>query len=260
MSVLKTRPLHPTQKVELKFRLLLGDLRIGPPIPVSERFRLQEALFEYGKAFGDKLVGVKIMHLQCKKAAKELSAVNEREKREGHVGVSAIGGPMTYASVYFETFLYFIIGAFDVLASINYHFMYRGDRKTLTEYYFKDQMETFIKHPNINREYAKLLCENKQWIEDVQKNRDGLAHKASVFLGMEKDRVVVEKRRPHDDKDLPRKRQFRDLLQYLDTTLENLYRFLDDYIGVHRKRVPFSDMARMQLDLLDKGLIRSVTP
>jgi len=253
---LKTRPLHPTQKVEFKFRLLLWDTHsTRPPIDMLE----YTAIIDYGRVFQDKLVAAKIMHSQCRQSTEELVKVYEREKKQHLLGASAVGPPMTYASVYFEAFLYFITGAFDVLASINHHLMYRDHRKSLTDNYFKNQMETFLKHPNINSDYAKLLSKNRHWIDDIQENRDGLAHKGSVFLGFEKSRVVVEKRHARDDKELSRKRQFRDLLQYLDTTLENLYKFLDDYVAVHRKRVPFSDHAKMELDMLDKDLIFSGT-
>ena len=41
---------------------------------------------------------------------------------------------------------------------------------------------------------------NRQWIEDVANNRDGLAHKASAFLAFEDDgSVVFESRKPFDD-------------------------------------------------------------
>ncbi|MGA2783196.1 MAG: hypothetical protein ABSF09_00665 [Candidatus Bathyarchaeia archaeon] len=228
------------------------------PPSVSEDAQ-HEWLLLYGKAFDDKLVAARVMYSSCKRDVEKMLEVYRREEKELHPGdISAMGAPMIYASIYFESFLYFIVGALDILASINYHFIYRGDNRTLTESYFKKQMENFLNAPNINRDYSKLILTNKKWIEDVQNNRDGLAHKASVFLTIEKDRIMVTKRRPYDDKVMLNKLPREDLLQYLDNTFVNLYRFLDDYIMVHRKRIPVSEAARVRLDSLEKDQIKAV--
>jgi len=106
-----------------------------------------------------------------------------------------------------------------------------------------------------------VLLKNRQWIEDVANNRDGLAHKASAFLGFEKDgSVVFERRKPFDDRIPMRKKEFQDLTKYLDETFENLYTFLDAYTALHRKMVKASDCTRMMLEALEKGLMKEYAP
>jgi hypothetical protein len=230
-----------------KFGLLIRDSISG-----SEA-QLQEVGYLYKMSFDDKLVGVNLTCSLCKQAVKEIEVINEREKEASAGDISRIGAPMAYARVYFEAFLYFIVGALDILASINYYFMYREDNKTLKENYFRKQMGNFLKAPNINPEYAKLLSDNKRWIDDVHNNRNALAHKASVFLSIdEQNRIMFSKRRPYDDKltldKLPREH----LLQYLDATLGKLLKFLDDYTMIHRKRVPISEETKNWFDIIER--------
>jgi hypothetical protein len=244
-------PLDPKRKTEMKFHLLLRDLGGNASLSL------------YGMSFSDKLVGAKLTYSLCKEATERLAVVFQEEKASQKTGVvSKVGTPMAHAATHFESFLYFIMGALDILASITVYF-YPKDKKTLSkQVYFKDQMNrTYLKHPNINRDYAALLRENKQWIEDVGKNRDGLAHKASAFLAFEKDgRVVFEKREPYDDNDPLTQKEFEDLLAYLDTTLGSFYRFLDSYVRIHRMRVPVSDQTKMMLENLEKGLVKEYYP
>jgi hypothetical protein len=102
---------------------------------------------------------------------------------------------------------------------------------------------------------------NRQWIEDVANNRDGLAHKASAFLAFEKDgSVMFERRKPFDDRDPARKEDFQDLTKYLDGTMENLYSFVDAYVALHRKMVKQSDRTTMMLKALEKGLVKEYVP
>lgn len=248
------RDLRPTRKTELRFQLLVGDLA-----SVCGDIRL----LEYQMAFLDKLVGVRLTYSLGRKAAEESSTVfNEEEKsREGSV-VSKVGSPLAHAAAHFESFLYFIMSALDILASITVYF-YPKHQKALSRYaYFKDQMaKTFLKHPNITREYAALLSKNRQWIEDVANNRDALAHKASTFLAFQKDgRVEFEKRKPFDDRDPARKKEFQDLVGYLDGTIENLYGFLDAYVVLHRKMVQPSERTKIMLKSLERGLIKEYAP
>lgn len=243
---LKTRPLSTEEKIRRKFDLLIRDSMSG-----SEA-QLQERGFSYMTSFDDKLVGMDITCSLCREAVREMGSILEREKEASAGDISRIGGPMAYARVYFEAFLYFLVGALDILASINYHFMYHGDNRALSEFYFKNQMRNFLKAPNINPGYAKLLSDNRPWIDDVQNNRDGLAHKASVFLSIEKDRIMFSKRRPYDDKLTLDKLPREDLLQYLDATLGKLHKFLDEYTSIHRNRVPISEHAKLWLKLLEQ--------
>jgi hypothetical protein len=246
------RGLRPTQKMEIKFELLVSDL-----VSTYGDIRLSD----YRMAFLDKLVGVKLTYSLARKAAEEARVIfNEEERKPGVV--SKVGSPLSHAAVHFESFLYFIMSALDILASITVYF-YPKHRKTLSQFaYFKDQMnKTFLKHPNISREYAALLSENKQWIEDVANNRDALAHKASTFLAFDKDgRVEFERRKPFDDRDTTRKREFQDLAGYLEGTIEKLYTFLDLYVVLHRKMVKTSERTEMMLKGLDEGLLKEYIP
>jgi len=208
-------------------------------------------------SLNDKLIGIDITYSLCKESTMATSSVVTSEAKGPGV-ISKMGGPMAYARVYFEAFLYFIIGALDLLASINYYFIYASDRDALSRFYFKNQMENFIDAPNINPTYAKLLLDNKTWIDDVQSNRDGLAHKASVFLSLDNDKVMFSKRRPLDDNVPLHKLPREDLLQYLDNTDESLYKFLDSYTAIHRDRVPISQQARFMLDSLDNDKLQAL--
>jgi hypothetical protein len=77
----------------------------------------------------------------------------------------------------------------------------------------------------------------------------------------EKDgRVEFEKRKPFDDRDPARKKEFQDLVGYLDGTIENLYRFLDAYVVLHRKTVQPSERTKIMLKSLEKGLIKEYAP
>jgi hypothetical protein len=106
-----------------------------------------------------------------------------------------------------------------------------------------------------------MLSKNRQWIEDVANNRDGLAHRASAFLAFEKDgSVVFERRKPFDDRDPARKKEFEDLVKYLRGTIENLYGFVDAYVLVHRKMVKTSARTTMMLKSLEKGLVKEYAP
>lgn len=244
----KTKKLHPATRIEIKLRLLARD--------VSERDKNSLGIL-YAETVTSKLYGVKLMCSLCKEAAEEMKAVFQKEKTE-EVVLSGVGRSYDRAAAFFDSFLYFTVGTMDVLASITYQ-IYTKDRQTLTERYFKDQMETFITHPNINPEYSLLLAKNKDWITDVSQNRDALAHKASPFLGFEKDgRVIVDKREPYDDKAPFKKKALRDLVHYLDTTFQYLYVFLEEYVGVHRKIVPTSDRSKMMMDAMGKDLIKAI--
>lgn len=246
------RELHPTRKTELKFNLLVNDLASA-----CNDIRLSE----YGMAFLDKLVGVKLTYSLARKAAEKSCAIfNEEAKIPGVA--SKVGTPLAHATAHFESFLYFIMSALDILASITVYFYPKHQKALSKSPYFKDQMaKTFLKHPNISREYAAMLSKNRQWIEDVANNRDGLAHRASAFLAFEKDgSVVFERRKPFDDRDPARKKEFEDLVKYLRGTIENLYGFVDAYVLVHRKMVKTSARTTMMLKSLEKGLVKEYAP
>jgi hypothetical protein len=229
------------RRVELRLNLLITDIGGGLRLSV------------YGLALLDKLFGVKLYRELCKQAAEECSSIFLKEKNEKSGVLSRIGTSRAHAAAHLESFLYFNVGAFDVLASITVC-LYPDHASTISPRYFRKQMRTIIDNPNISPEYADLLARNEHWIEDVHDNRDGLAHKASAFLGFEDDgRIVFEKRRPYDDKDVFAKKAFEDLLMYLDTTLEHLYGFLDRYVEVHRKRVQVSERSKLLLDALERG-------
>jgi hypothetical protein len=49
-----------------------------------------------------------------------------------------------------------------------------------------------------------------------------------------------------------------DLAKFFDVTLQNLYRFLDNYITIHRNPTPLSERARMLLDNMEKRLVQVV--
>jgi hypothetical protein len=248
------RDLHPTRKAETRFGLLVNDLASACG---------DIRLLEYEMAFLDKLAGVKVTYSLGRKAAVKSRRIFRKERKSIKAGVvSKVGGPLTYAATHLESFLYFIMGALDILASITVCFYPKHSKALSTYAYFKDQMvKTFLKHPNIGPEYSALLSESRQWIEDVANNRDGLAHKASAFLAFEKDgSVVFERRKPFDDRDPARKKEFQDLTKYLDGTVENLYSFVDAYVAVHRKMVKQSDRTRMMLKALEKGLVKEYTP
>ena len=248
------RDLRPIRKTELKFQLLVNDLA-----STCNDIRL----VDYQMAFLDKLVGVKLTCSLGRKAAEESSGILQEEEKSDSPGVvSEVGAPLAYAATYLESFLYFIMGALDILASITLYFYPKHQRALSKHAYFKDQMaKTFLQHPNISPGYAALLSKNRQWIEDVGNNRDGLAHKASAFLGFEKDgSVIFEKRRPFDDRDPLKKKEFQGLITYLDGTIENLYRFLDAYVAVHRRMVKPSERTKMMLKMLEKGLMKEYLP
>jgi hypothetical protein len=65
--------------------------------------------------------------------------------------------------------------------------------------------------------------------------------------------VEFEKRNPYDDKDPLAKKDFEDLLKYLDAVLEYLYDFLDEYVEIHRRQVPTSDRSMLLLGALERG-------
>jgi hypothetical protein len=229
------------RRIEFKVNLLIHDLHGDARLSML------------GLAFVDKLFGVKLYRELCKRATEECSSIFLKEKEEKSRVLTGIGTSRAYAAAHFEAFLYFIVGAFDVLASITLY-LYPKHAKTLTDRYFKDQMKTFINNPNVAPEYAVLLRSNENWIEDVHNNRDGLAHKASAFLGFEPDgRVQFEKRRPYDDRDLFAKKDFEDLPRYLDVVLRSLYDFLDKYVEIHRRQVPTSDRSKLLLGALERG-------
>lgn len=241
---LGTKPISPRRKIEFKLNLLIND--------VGGDFRL--AIL--GLALVDKLFGVELYRELCNAATKECSSIFLKEKQEKTKIVSGVGTSRAHAAAHFEAFLYFIVGAFDVLASITLY-LYPGHAKTLTDRYFKAQMKTFIKNPTIAPEYAGLLQSNEEWIEEVHNNRDGLAHKASAFLGFESDgRVQFEKRKPYDDKYPLAKKEFEDLLKYLDTVLNRLYDFLREYVEIHRRQVPISERSKHLLCALERGEVK----
>jgi len=141
------RDLHPTRKAETRFGLLVSDLT-----STCRDIRLSD----YKMAFLDKLVGVKVTYSLGKKAAEESRKVLQEEKKSLKPGVvSKVGAPLAHAATHLESFLYFIMGTLDILASITVYF-YPKHRKALSTYtYFKDQMaKTFLTHPNISPEYA----------------------------------------------------------------------------------------------------------
>ena len=248
------RDLHPTRKAETRFGLLVNDLASA-----CGDIRLSD----YQMAFLDKLVGVKVTYSLGRKAALESRRIFREEHKSMKAGVvSKVGGPLAHAAIHLESFLYFIMGALDILAGITVYFYPQHKKALSTHAYFKDQMaKTFLKHPNISPEYAALLSKNRQWIEDAANNRDGLAHKASAFLVFEKDgSVVFEKRKPFDDRDPARKKEFEDLTKYLHRTIENLYGFVDAYVVVHRKMVKPSERTKMMLNMLEKGLMKEYVP
>lgn len=248
------RDLHPTRKAETRFGLLVNDLTSACG---------DIRLLDYEMAFLDKLVGVKVTYSLGRKAAAKSRRIFRKEHKSIKAGVvSKVGGPLAHAATHLESFLYFIMGALDILSGITVYF-YPNHKKALsTHAYFKDQMaKTFLKHPNISPEYAALLSKNRQWIEEVANNRNGLAHRASAFLAFEKDgSVVFEKRKPFDDRDPSRKKEFQDLIKYLDGTIESLYCFLDAYVVVHRRMVKPSERTRMMLNMLEKGLMKEYVP
>jgi hypothetical protein len=236
-----TRPISPTRRIEFKLNLLIYDLQGDARLSML------------GLALVDKLFGVKLYRELCKRATEECSSIFLKEKEEKSRVLSRVGTSRAYAAAHFEAFLYFIVGTFDVLASITLY-LYPKHAKTLTDRYFKDQMKTFINNPNMAPEYAALLTSNENWVEDVHNNRDGLAHKASAFLVFEDDGTVqFEKRRPYDDRGPFTKKDLEDLLKYLDEVLKSLYDFLDKYVEIHRKQVPVSDRSKLLLGALERG-------
>lgn len=92
-------------------------------------------------------------------------------------------------------------------------------------------------------------------------NRDGLAHKASAFLGFEKDgSVIFEKRRPLDDRNPVRKKEFQNLIEYFDRTIENSYHFLHAYVVVHRRMMNPSERSKIMLKMLEKDQVKDYIP
>lgn len=227
------------RRVEFEFRLLISDLQGDA------------ALSDYKGAFHDKLAAVQLMYSLCKAATEKLQKVALEESKESKVVMKEMGHYRAIAAAYLEAFLYFIMGAFDVLAGITLY-LYPKDQKALSKRYFKDQMNNFLQS-NIDRDYAKLLSNNKDWIDDVSENRDALAHKASAFLGFDKERVVFVKRKPYDEPF--GKKPSMDLLAFLDSTYKNIYDFLESYVKIHRIRIPESQLSKMMLDQLKRGLI-----
>jgi hypothetical protein len=231
----------PQRKTELKLNCLLNDLRVDG------------RLSALGLAFTDKLFGVRLARGLCQRAAEECRSVYLREQAENRGVISGIGTVRAHASAHFESFLYFIVGAFDILASITRYF-YPKHACTLTDRYFKDQMKNFIDNPSISPDLAGLLSKNRSWIEDVENNRDALAHKASVFLAFDPDgRLIFEKRKRYDDKEPFSQKPFEDLVQYLNATFEKLYTFLEEYVEIHRRQVPISEKSKLLLAALERG-------
>jgi len=229
------------QEIELKFSLLIIDLHGDLELLI------------YGQSFRDKLVGVRLMYSLCKEATETLPKIVAEERRERKVVMNKTGNCRAAAAAYLESFLYFILGAFDILASITIY-LYPRDQKALSKRYFKDQMYNFIES-NINPNYAKLLSKNKDWILKVSKNRDALAHKASASLLFEEDgRVMFVDRKPFDKP--TEKKDYVDLLAFLDITYKNVYDFIESYVDIHRVRIPESEDSKSMLNLLEKGLVR----
>jgi len=212
-------------------------------------------LVDYGTAFLDKLTGIRFTYGECKRFAVQLQETIRQERGQQKVILNRTGNLRALTAIYFECFLYFIMGMFDILASITFFIYpeYQEDmEKKSAKKYFTTHMNYFIKKRKINADYSELLCENEGWIDRVARIRDGLTHKASAFLAYSKGRVVFEKRDRYDDfppeKVLKRysERKFEDLLEFLNQTIRKMYSFLDLYIIIHRRKIPESDHSKLR--------------
>jgi|SRR5208282_3144738 len=211
-----------------------------------------QTTYDYEIAVLRKLQAVKFLY--GKLVPEKITLAFKEESQQDDISLEKTGRYAFESEVFFASFLYFIASLFDAMARITYD-LYVAEVRTLgiSNQSFKKQMKFFIStEPKRDADYTRLLEANSIWIKKLFANRDAFTHFFSPFLGFDnKGTVIFENRKPAED-DPNREASFESLETYARDTMTNLLCFLSGYVIVQRKRVPETEITKMQREQINK--------
>jgi len=215
-----------------KRRIYYEILTLFNDVPRSDRFG-------YSMAFSSKMASFEIMHAETLKKVETLETVAKEEKSENKVLMDRTTRAFYEAIAFFEAYLNSFYSLLQIISKFIPLF-YGKDKDNVPDDNFGKQVDFFIKHQEFDPEFSSYLEAKLAWYKILRNNRHTITHMRSAFMGFEQDGKIVFLDYPKEGFDWYKEKSFRDMENYLNQNLNDLFDFLGFLVNHFRKRVPKS--------------------
>jgi hypothetical protein len=242
------------QDIFHNMNLLITDLRrfiygLGHLQP-QEKIEILDDLDGIQINFPSKIVALDIMRINTIKSSKKLQNVFNKERNENKIRMGGIGRAIDETNAFFEAYLNALYSTLQIIAKLTPYF-YKDYSPSITMKcrYFSEQIKWLRDNGNADQEYLSYIENNlDSWYNTFSNYRNAITHRASFFIGFEKDGSIVFLKPPEETEKLYwiKSGKPSDILEkYVNKSFQDFFNFLEFYFKHFRDRIPKSDFTKM---------------